>query len=326
MNKTLYKERDNLLEVHLSAQDSLYLIRQRIDNLRQKIKISFDELLEFEELLNITEVFDSDELPKNLGIPSKIDKFIAALESKRVNRYNSEEYDGGDIGNAEESNIDQYYHNLLKESWLNKKSVKILSAKKTTVFYNSSKYKKVTVFDIFEKSSIHQVLQRCAELVISPIYDGMASIGNEQYSLSYGIELRFTDKTAIFTIPLEQFFDLPKTSKKRDINETPAYIEVAFILPFYSHEKKRYFKKGATLEDVCKYLEKAGGDLPANWIDFLYTLKENRLLRIYWEMFDNRDDKKVRAYFLNITGGYQNGQWFSKQYIENCLRKRLKKD
>ncbi len=91
-------------DTNLVLEDSFFLVRQRIENLREKIGITVDESLELRGLESMVE--DAQGLiPEDLGIAGKTDKLMSALESKRVDRYLDEPYDGGEIDDDDEGDL-----------------------------------------------------------------------------------------------------------------------------------------------------------------------------------------------------------------------------
>ncbi len=366
------KKEGTLLDLEdVSEMDSLYLIRQRVENLREQIGLTFDEVL---ELQNLEGLFVGDEraAPYNLGVADKKDQLISALEIKRDDRYHEEEYSGGDVEDEEESvcSVNQYYQNLLKKSRLNLKSLKILTSDRGPVPYRSKgKIRPMTIFDLFQTapkkysfpqylastwqlseeaakkqfealssskqwslkeqweqyleerkdktpSPFQQVLMYCHDLVMSPIYDEMETLGEEKYLLKRGHELKFTDKTAIFLIPLSEFEGIPA---KHDAGQA-RYLQVAFTLPEYAHEKKRFFKKGGSIKELSTFLERLGVPLSEKQTGFLTELGNQNVLRLYREVLELPDRDEIRAYFLNIRSGYGN---YGKGSIVNLIRDRL---
>lgn len=302
----------------LSEYDPMYLIRQHVENLREEIGLSLDGIIELQELEAIIKEYEDDlaAIPNNLGVPGKTDQFIAALEAKRVNRIDDALYDGGDIDDEYLSGIDQHYQKLFKESWLNVKSLKILSSPNTPPGDNK---KMLSLFDLYDRESFHKVFRRCQEIAVSPIYDDMETLGDEHYRLQYGCEMRFTDKTAIFTIPIEQFFDIPRADNKAAIAE-PAFIQVSFVLPEYAHERKRFFRKGGSVKEFSAYLERLAVVLSERQRQFLDILVEHGSLRLYREVLELPDRDEIRGYLFNVRSGYER---YSKGQIFKHLRKRL---
>ncbi len=355
----------------LSEQGSLYLIRQRVENLREQIGLTFDEAL---ELQNLEGLFVGDEraAPYNLGVADKKDQLISALEIKRDDRYHEEEYSGGEVEDEEESvsSVNQYYQSLLKEGRLNLKSIKILSADRRPVPYRSKgKIRHITIFDLYQTaprkcsfnqyiasiwqipeeeakkqfealssskqwslkeqweqyleerkdktpSPYQQVLMYCHDLVTSPIYDEMETLGEERHRMKGGYELSFTDKTAIFLIPLSEFQIIPL----KQASDTARYLQVAFTLPEYAHEKKRFFRKGGSIKELSIFLEHLGITLSEKQTWFLNELSESNALRLYREVLELPDRDEIRAYFLSLRSGYGN---YAKGSIVNLIRDRL---
>lgn len=364
----IHKEARSAPDIDLPTEDSLLLVRWEVDNLRQKIGKSIDEIIKLRELEAIVSAYDDGEaIPENLGKPSKSDTFISSLETKRTDLYQNQPYDGG---NAEvsDSSINQYYTGLFQDSYLNIKSLEVLSAEKKPIVYQNGKVSKVTLFDCFKnmpkltfeeylakvwkvaEKEVHEklkmlsealqrklkenwrkyleerqrrspapfseVIQRCKQLAESPIYEGKKEIGREYWMLEYGIELRFTDETAVFTIPIEQFDDIPRKSEKYHI----AYLQVSFVLPLYAREKQRFFKKGGKLKEFQAMLEGMEADIDEKWLNFLTTLASEGALRLYREVLEKPDHDRIRGYFLSISSGV-NG--FSKSYLTKILRNYL---
>ncbi len=360
------KKEVSLLDLEdVAEMDSLYLIRQRVENLREQIGLSFDEAL---ELQNLEGLFAGEEraAPYNLGVADKKDQLISALEGKRDDRYEDEEYAGGEDEKESVSSVNEYYQNLLGESRLNLKSIKILTSERRPVPYRSKgKIRPITIFDLYQtaprKYSFHQylaaiwqipeeeakkqfealssskqwslkeqwekyleerkdktpspfqkVLMECHNLVTSPIYDEMETLGEEKYLLKRGYELKFTDKTAVFLIPISEFEDIPA---KRAAGH---YLQVAFTLPEYAHERKRFFRKGGSIKELSTFLEYLGITLSEKQTGFLNELSESNALRLYREVLELPDRDEIRAYFLNIRSGYGN-----KGSIVNLIRDRL---
>ncbi len=355
-----------------SAGDSLYLIRQRIENLREQIGLTFDEVLELQNLENIIRAEGDAESPGNLGIASKTDQLISALEEKRDDRYEDEEYAGGEVEDEEESvsSVNEYYQNLLKGSRLNLKSITLLSVERRPVPHRSNgKYRAMTVFDLYQTaprkysfpqylsatwqlpeneakkhletlssskqwhlkeqweqyleerkdktpSPYQKVLIQCHDLVTSPIYDEMDILGEEKYLLKRGYELRFTDKTAVFLIPISEFEDIPAKQAAGQIK----YLQVAFTLSEYAHEKKRFFRKGGSIKEFSLFLDHLGVSLSEKQTGFLMELGNQNALRLYREVLELPDRDEIRAYFLSIRSGYRN---YAKGSLVNLIRDRL---
>lgn len=355
----------------LSEQGSLYLIRQRVENLREKIGLTFDEILELENLEGLF-VGEERAAPYNLGVADKKDQLVSALETKRDDRYHEEEYSGGEVEDEEESvsSVNHYYQSLLKEGRLNLKSIKILTSDRRPVPYSSKgKIRHITIFDLFQTaprkytfnqylasiwqvseeeakkqfealssskqwslkeqweqyleerkdktpSPYQQVLMYCHDLVTSPIYDEMETLGEERYRMKSGYEMKFTDKTAIFLIPLSEFQIIP-------LKQSPGaarYLQVAFTLPEYAHEKKRFFRKGGSIKELATFLDRLGVTLSEKQTGFLNDLSENNALRLYREVLELPDRDEIRAYFLSLRSGYGN---YAKGSIVNLIRDRL---
>ncbi|NUM35530.1 MAG: hypothetical protein HUU50_13370 [Candidatus Brocadiae bacterium] len=354
----------------VSEQDSLYLIRERIENLREQIGLTFDEVLELQNLENIIRIEGDAEAPANLGIASKTDQLISALEEKRDDRYGNEIYTGGEDEEESVSSVNQYYQNLLKASRLNLKSIALLTAEKRPVpYYANRKYRAMSAFDLYQTapkkylfhqylgflwqvsedeakkqfealssskqwklkeqweqyleerkdktpSPYQQVLMHCHDLVTSPIYEGMETLSEEKYRMKGGYDLKFTDKTAIFLIPLSEFEDIPA---KRTAGQAQ-YLQVAFTLPEYAHEKKRFFRKGGSIKEFSTFLERLGVSLSEKQTGFLMELGNENALRLYREVLELPDRDEIRAYFLSIRSGYGN---YGKGAIVNLIRDRL---
>ena len=371
-------------DIHIYDQGELYLIRQRIDNLRQQVMLSVDELMELHELEGFYAVFSEDEeaVPHDLGIPSNTDRLIAALEGKRVNRYNDEEYDGGDPDEEDESvsSINRYHQELFQKSRLNLKSLNLLSAEKKPIWNNhngngngNGNGKKLMVYDLYElappkftfpqylmhlwqkpeneamdalkklspvkqwelqeqwkkylqdrenktPAPFQQMLLRLRDLTVSPIYDDMQEIGDEHYRLSNGIELRFTDKTGIFTIPMSEFDDIERKPVDSHRLGQAAFLQGALTLPEYAHDRKRFFRKNGTVEELTRYLGKLGVDFSSKQVTFLNDLVRHGALRLYREVLELPDRDEVRGYFLNVRKGFQN---YNRGYIRHCIRERF---
>ena len=119
-------------ELDLADSGTQYLIRQRIENLREQIGLTVDEMSELRELETLMKPYEEERaaIPEGLGVPSREDQFVAALEAKRANRRDDAEYAGGEIEEQEEpaeSSVNQWHQNLLRESRLNLKSFALLS-------------------------------------------------------------------------------------------------------------------------------------------------------------------------------------------------------
>lgn len=315
---------DFFLEPMMTEQDSTYLVRQRIENLREVVGASVDEILELQSLEHQyrQELLDIEAMPKNLGVTSRIQHFIAAIEGKRVNRKDYDIYDGGEIP-EEYSNLNEVFIELLKECWLNPKSVKVLSPDKKQIFWKG-KRKSVSIYDVFQKEFISEVYFRCVNLSQSPLYGAIQDFLAESFELPHEISLKFTDKTACFIIPLTQFSDFPK--RYHNVENRVGYIQVSFVLPKYAQERRRFFKKGGNIGEFQQFLSDCGTNLPDNWQNFLDKLSEQGSLRLYREALVLEKETEISGYFLNVKRGYKNGQWFSKTFIENIIRKRLKKE
>lgn len=378
--KTFYPsecpEEQEICDDTLEQEDSLYLIRQRVQNLREAIGLTLDEIEELSDLENVLRVHDdSDSIPENLGMPGTIDQLMAALESKRIDKYEDEEYAGGDIEENEESvsSVNQYYQKLFEESWLNPNSILVLDQNKKPIA-GRHKGKKISIFDLYQgsppkytfsqflvqiwkiaeneaaerfgkeskvnqwklkerwenhledreltlPSPYQQVLFRLNDLATSPIYDEMQGNPNEHYTWPCGYGLRFTDKTAIFTFPLSECSDIPK--KSRSGNEKAAFVQVSFLLPEYAHERKRFFRKGGTVEELIVYLKRLGVEFSEKQSQFLRDLVTNGALRLYHELLELPDRNEIRGYFLNVQKGLGA---YSRQYIGQCIRDRLKQE
>ena len=353
----------------LRDQDSLYLIRQRIENLREKVAMTFNEAIELQELENLTRQSENDAIPQNLGVASKRDKLFAALEAKRTNRY-QDSYDGGEIEDSVSSE-NQSYQKLLEKSRLNAKSIQVLSSDKKAI---SNGKRPLSIFDLYDTglaklsfeqflaknwkmneravekhlmqtpntnlwslksewgkylderqkkspSPYQKILIRCRELVTSPIYDGMKEIREEQFALACGIEFRLTDLTAEFTIPISEFFDVPQ--KHLQMDNSAAFIQIAFTLPKCAQEKKRFFKKYGTVKELTTYLARMEVFLSEKQMMFLNTLEQNGVLRLYREVLELPTEDRIRGYFLNIRKGFQ--RW-TKGFLQECIMQRLQQE
>lgn len=367
---------------NLTDRGTMYLIEQRVENLREAIGLSLDELFELRELERTIKLHEEDKaaVPEGLGVPSKEQQFIAALEAKRTERYSDAQYDGGDIDEADEmseSSVNQYYQKLLQDSRLNLKSIALLSPDKKPIWYaTNGKTKSLTLFDLYQKlppkqtfpqflasqwqvsesqataalpkiseakqyelkqrwlqyletrtlnspSPLQQVLFRCKNFVTSPIYDDMEETGDEHYRLANGAEFRFTDKTSVFTIPMAQLEDIPRKQAMPVPLQDIGFITVAFILPEYAHERKRYFKKNGTVAELVKYLSRLGVELVEKQTQFLNDLAADGVLRLYHEVLELPDRNEIRAYFLNVRKNFR--EW-NKRLIEKCLCDRLQQE
>ena len=369
---------DSAADLDLTNQGTMYLVKQRIENLREQIGASAEEVLELQELEKLMKPYEDDRaaLPEGLGIPSKTDQFIAALEGKRVNRYADSEYDGGEVDEDDEmseSSVNQWYQKLLKQSRLNLKSIALLSTDRKPLYHQHGKARPVTLFDLYETlppkytfekflaklyqmteeqalatfqkisepdqyavqqqwqsyledrklrapSPFQKLLLRCQDFVTSPIYDGMTELKDEHYQLTNGVEFRFTDKTIVFTIPFTEVEDIPK---KPTILETPEFLEVAFILPEYAHDRKRFFKKNGTVAEFCLYLQHLGVELSEKQTQFLNNLATSGSLRLYHEILELPDRNEIRGYFLNIPKSYAA---YPPLWLRKCIRERLKQE
>ena len=364
-----FSDSEHTDESVLTMQGDLYLIKQRIENLQVQIGLSFDEILELADLQSFVSTLETEtEIAYDLGIPSKIDQFIASLEAKRVNRYENGQYDGGDIED-EDSSVNQFYQTLFQESILNVKSIKLLSKQKTPIRYWNGR--ELKLFDLFETASpklslyqfvsrywniseegakkkweestpvaqyelkekweaymenrtlntpspLHQVLIRCNELACSPVYEEMEITGEERYRLKTGWEFRFTDKTAQFLFPLTQFNDIQKKNRRDDA----VYLSVAFTLPKYAHEQKRFFRKGGTVSELCLYCQKLGIELSLPQIKYLEQIVSRSVLRLYREVLELPDRNEIRGYFLNFRTGVAG---YTKGNLAECLRQFFRK-
>ena len=369
---------DSASDIDLTNQGTMYLIKQRIENLREQIGATAEEVLELQELEKLMKPYEEDRaaLPEGLGIPSKTDQFIAALESKRVSRYSDTEYDGGEVDEEDEpseSSVNQWYQKLLKASKLNLKSITLLSTDRKPLVHQNGKARQVTLFDLYATlppkytfanflaklyqmtedqalaklqtaaeqdqyalqqqwqnyledrklnapSPFQKILFRCQQFVTAPIYDGLTELQDEHYQLTDGAEFRFTDKTIVFTIPFTEFEDIPKKSATL---EQPGFLEVAFILPEYAHDRKRFFRKNGTVGEFCLYLNHLGVELSEKQQKFLNDLAANKSLRLYHEILELPDRDEIRGYFLNILKSYET---YSPQWIKKCIRERLKQE
>lgn len=375
--KSLYTNKSEpATNIPLIEHDSLYLIKQRIENLREQIGLSFNESLELQELENsINTLDDFNDFPVDLGIPTRTDRIIAALEAKRVNRYDDTEYDGGEVNEEDEvmeSNIGQTYQALLKESTINVKSLKLLAANKKPIRYQNGKWKNLSVFDIFESAPpklkfieflakvwdlgevkslrrlenetpesqykhreewqkylherklyspfpFQQLIFRCRDFVTSPIYNDMQEIREEQYRLKNDVEMKFTEKTIVFTIPVMEFSDIPQ--KYCPYNHKVAFVEIAFILPEYAFKRKYYFRKGE--DQFVEYLNQLEISLTEKQREFLHDLLRIGSLRVYREVLKLPNRNEIRGYFFNVRKGYKQ---YSKKQIRDFMIDRFKKE
>ncbi len=171
------------------------------------------------------------------------------------------------------------------------------------------------------QSSFQKILLRCRDIATSPIYDTMQETTSENYILENGIEMKFTDKTAIFCIPIKEFADIPR-KEDAPVESPIAFLRIAFTLPEYAHERKRFFRKGGTVQEFARYVERLDSALSEKQQKFLNDLVESSTLRIYREVLELPDTNEVGGYFLNISKGYDK---FSKSYLESCIQDFFKK-
>lgn len=120
------EEQDGLSDTILTNQSSHYLIKLRVENLQEKIDKSFDELIELQDIESILACFDTGEAHD--PTPSLELRKLAILEARRVNLPDSasSRFDD-DVDDGTISNMDSSYMELLKASWLNPKSIILIT-------------------------------------------------------------------------------------------------------------------------------------------------------------------------------------------------------
>ncbi|BBM87090.1 hypothetical protein [Candidatus Uabimicrobium amorphum] len=360
----------------LAEMPSDYLIQQRIENLREKIDKSFEEVLELKRLEN---KYGNKEIGHK-SAPTKTQHFISALEEKRTGIYKNQQYDGENSLDTQCS-VNRYYMSLFNKSYLNVKSFVVLSKESKPLYVQteSGKSKQLTIFDLFatnnrklgfeeylamiwdtdentakaklqnissshawqlkkewqsylddirtsRQSPYQKLLILCKDIITSPIFKDMQKLEEDTYLVRQKYRMRFTDKTAVFTIPMSEFEGIPQNVSALN----PTHISFAMVLPKCAQEKKRFFRKGGCLNELINFVAFTGYELPEKWCNFLQQLKDNQFMRIYHENLEYGGKRQIRGYFINIkdvTRQTEKGRSaYPKEYLYRLLRKQLQQE
>lgn len=357
----------------LTEVPSDYLIQQRIENLREKIDKSFEEVLELRKL----EKEHASDNVDHCNIPTKTQQFIAALEEKRTGIYNDQKYDGENSLDAEYS-VNTFYMKLFEKSYLNPKSFAVLSKEYQPLYIQTEhgKNKRLSIFDLFttnnrklgfekylamiweidevavkiklqtlsarrtwqlreewqsylddiaasRQSPYQQLLIHCKDVIASPIYEGLQEQKEDTYLVANKYHMRFTNKTAVFTIPISEFVSIPQNP----CGLAPEYISFAVVLPEYAQEKKRFFRKGGDISGLINFIGFTGHELPEKWCKFLQQLQNSQSIRVYHEVLEHDSKRQIRGYFISIKDITQKTPEgftvYPKEYLYKVLRKQL---
>ena len=359
---------------HLTEVPGDYLIRQRIENLREKIDKTVFEILELQKLEALSK---EQEIASNLGQPTKLQHLIAALEEKRTGMYKEQVYDGTPSQGSYYS-VNNYYTKLFTNSFLNVKSFSVLSQDRKPIYTDSKKKRYLTIFDLFppntpklsftkyvaglwdideqsvqnklnqtssrsqwklreqwqshldesktsRMSLYQQLLILCKDIVTSPIFADIKQIDENTYAFYRNYQLRFTNKTAIFTLPISEFSFMASPC-----GYFPHYISFAVVLPEAAQEKQRFFRKGGSLKGLINFFTFTGNELSPGWCNFLQQLQDMQVLRIYHEILECDGKQKVRGYFISLRDAKVNTEngitKYTKEYLYQLLSQQLQKE